>query len=242
MNRSKTGEGILRREFRMEQAEFMGRGQGCKQLVRVMIVLLLLGVSFSSAWAAYITDQIPVTLRRGPGNEYKILKSLTSPANIEILEENDNYFKVRAADGTEGYILKQYVTRQEPSAVVAARLQREQTALRKKVADLKQQNQDLQALQAENSTSLQQTETELRKVQGDFDKLRQGAQNITETLAERDRLQQENQEQLQKIASLKKENQYLWRNNILRWFFAGVGVLCLGWLLGRRPPRRTRSF
>ncbi|ABA87759.1 SH3 domain protein [Syntrophotalea carbinolica DSM 2380] len=242
MNRSKTGEGILRREFRVERAGMTGKGQGCKALVQVMAVLLLLGGGFSSAWAAYITDQIPVTLRRGPGNEYRILKSLTSPASIEILEDNDNYFKVRTADGTEGYILKQYVIRQEPSAVIAARLQREQTVLRKKVDELRQQNQDFQALQAENRTLLQQTETELRKVQGDYDKLRKGAQNITETMAERDRLQQENEEQLQKIAALEKENRYLWRNNILRWFFAGVGVLCLGWLLGRRPPRRTRSF
>lgn len=241
MNRSETG-GDMRSEFRIKQAGLTERGQGCKQLVQVMTVLLLIAGSFSSAWAAYITDQIPVTLRRGPGNEYKILKSLTSPDKIEILEENENYFKVRTVDGTEGYILKQYVTRQEPYAVVAGRLQREQTALRKKVADLNQQNQELQTLQAENRTLLQQTETELHKVQGDYEKLRKGAQNITETMAERDRLQRENQEQLQKIASLEKENQDLWRNNILRWFFAGVGVLCLGWFLGRRPPRRTRSF
>jgi SH3 domain protein len=139
-------------------------------------------------------------------------------------------------------MLKQYVVLQEPAAVVADRLQREQTTLRKKVADLSEQNRRLQALQSETGNRLEQTETALHKVKSQYEKLQEGAKDVTETLAERDRLQQENQEQRQQIASLKEENHYLWRNNILRWFFAGAGVLAIGWLMGRRPPRRFRSF
>ncbi|MGE4543160.1 MAG: TIGR04211 family SH3 domain-containing protein [Pedobacter sp.] len=204
---------------------------GLNLSLRLLMVLVLLGASISTAWGAYITDQIPVTLRRGPGTGYRILKSLTSSAKIEILEDGDDYVKVRTADGTEGYVLKQYVSSQEPQAVIAERLQREQLALRKKLDDLTEQNKKLQGVEAE-----------LQKITGQYERLQQGAQNITETMAERDRLQQENAAHLQKITSLEAENHYLWRNNILRWFFAGAGVLCLGWLLGRRPPRRTRSF
>ncbi len=197
----------------------------------LLMVLVLFGASLSTVWGAYITDQIPVTLRRGPGTGYRILKSLTSSAKIEILEDGDDYVKVRTADGTEGYVLKQYVSSQEPHAVIAERLQREQLALRKKQEELTAQNKKLQGVEAE-----------LQKITGQYERLQQGARNITETMAERDHLQQETEAHLQKIASLEAENHYLWRNNILRWFFAGTGVLCLGWLLGRRPPRRTRSF
>lgn len=216
--------------------------RGMKRLLCMGVVTLLFAGHVSVARAAWVTDQIPVTLRRGPGNEYRILKSLTSPAGIEILEEGEGYFKVRTTDGTEGYILKQYVTRQEPQAVIAERLQREQTALRKKLSVLTEQNQGSQALQDETQAILRRSEAELQKVRGQYERLKKGAQNVTETMAERDRLLQENQEHLQKIAALEKENRYLWRNNILRWFFAGAGVLLLGWFLGRRPPRRTRSF
>ncbi|MDK2847069.1 MAG: hypothetical protein PWP34_422 [Desulfuromonadales bacterium] len=213
-----------------------------KRVLPLMMTILLLCGNLSTARAAWISDEIAVTLRRGPGNQYKILKSLASPARIEIIEDGESYFKVRAADGTEGFILKQYVTRQEPHAVISARLQNEQTVLQKKMAELTEKNQELQALQDETRTMLQRTEAELQKVRGEYEQLREGAENITETIAERDRLQRENQQHLQKIAALKEENRYLWRNNILRWFFAGVGVLWLGWFLGRRPPRRTRSF
>ena len=213
-------------------APLSGSGRhGLQLLLRLLMILVLLGVTISTAWGAYITDQIPVTLRRGPGTGYRILKSLTSSAKIEILEDGDGYVKVRTADGTEGYVLKQYVSTQEPNAVIAERLQREQLALRKKLEDLTEHNKKLQGVEAK-----------LKKITGQYERLQQGAQNITETMVERDRLQQEAEAHLQKIASLEAENHYLWRNNILRWFFAGVGVLCLGWLLGRRPPRRSRSF
>lgn len=204
---------------------------GVNLLLLLAMVLVLFGATISTAWGAYITDQIPVTLRRGPGTGYRILKSLTSSAKIEVLEDGDDYVKVRTADGTEGYVLKQYVSNQEPHAVIAERLQREQLALRKKLEELTEQNQKLQGVEAE-----------LKKITGQYERLQQGAQQINETMAERDRLQQEAEAHQQKIATLEAENHYLWRNNILRWFFAGAGVLCLGWLLGRRPPRRTRSF
>lgn len=208
----------------------------------LMIGLALLVTAGSPAWGAYIADDIPITLRRGPGTQYRILKSLSGGAGIEILEEGDPYFKVRAADGTEGYVLKQYVTQQEPHAVIAARLQRQQAALRKQVDTLTERNQELEGRQSETHATLQQTEAELKKVREQYESLREGAQNVTETMAERDRLLEESRQQAQKIADLEKENNYLWRNNILRWFFAGAGVLFFGWLLGRRPPRRTRSF
>lgn len=204
---------------------------GLNLVLGLLVVLVLFGPNISPAWGAYITDEIPVTLRGGPGTAYRILKSLTSSAKIEILEDGESYVKVRTADGTEGYVLKQYVSMQEPHAILAERLQREQLALRKKLEQLIEQNSRLQG-----------TEVELQKVTGQYERLQQGTQNITETMAERDRLQQETEAHLQKIATLEEENHFLWRNNILRWFFAGAGVLCLGWLLGRRPPRRTRSF
>lgn len=210
----------------------LGAGRyGLNLSLRLLMVSVLLGASVSTAWGVYITDQIPVTMRRGPGTGYRILKSLTSSAKIEILEDGESYVKVRTEDGTEGYVLKQYVSTQEPHAIIAERLQREQLALRKKLEELTEQNNKLQGVEAQ-----------LQKTTGQYERLQQGAQNITETMAERDRLQQENAAHLQKITSLEAENHYLWRNNILRWFFAGAGVLSLGWLLGRRPPRRTRSF
>lgn len=226
--------------FRRARTAAVYRGVNLLLLPGCLLLFLCGGISTASA--AYVTDQIPVTLRRGPGNEYRILKSLTSPAAVEIIEDGERYLKVRTADGTEGFMLKQYVVLQEPAAVVADRLQREQTTLRKKVADLSEQNRRLQALQSETGNTLEQTETALHKVKSQYEKLQEGAKDVTETLAERDRLQQENQEQRQQIASLKEENHYLWRNNILRWFFAGAGVLAIGWLMGRRPPRRSRSF
>ena len=220
--------GWLDRQFRVSTS---GAVRHIPSRAVPMLLVVLLGATAATAQGAYITDQIPVTLRRGPGSEYRILKNLTSTSRIEILQDGEAYVKVRTTDGTEGYVLKQYVTTQQPHALIAEGLQREQSALREQLAELTDQNHRLKGVEAE-----------LQKVTAQYERLQKGARNVTETIAERDLLRQKTEAYVQKIAELEKENHALWRNNILRWFFAGAGVLCLGWLLGRRPPRRSRSF
>jgi SH3 domain protein len=101
------------------------------------------------------------------------------------------------------------------------------------------------ALQAELTAAggrLQRSESELRKTTEQFQVLQAGSEHVTEIMSERDRLRQETQDLQAKLTVLKKDNARLLRTDIFRWFLAGAGVLWLGWLLGRRPPKRSRSF
>lgn len=216
---------------------------GKKTLRRVLLLLLLLGVALPAlAEQGYITDRLHITLRRGPGNEYKILKSLPSATPVEILERGERYLKVRLEDGEEGYVLTQYVSDEMPFVLVAERLRRERDRLGDRLKALEDKERALQAELTAAGGRLQRSESELRKTTEQFQVLRAGSEHVTEIMAERDRLRQENQDLQARLTVLKKDNARLLRSDIFRWFLAGAGVLWLGWLLGRRPPKRSRSF
>jgi SH3 domain protein len=214
-----------------------------KKTLRRVLLLLLLGMALPAlAEQGYITDRLHITLRRGPGNEYKILKSLPSATPVEILERGERYLKVRLEDGEEGYVLTQYVSDEMPSVLVAERLRRERDRLRDRLKALEDKERALQAELTAAGGRLQRSESELRKTTEQFQVLQAGSEHVTEIMAERDRLRQENQDLQAKLTVLKKDNARLLRTDIFRWFLAGAGVLWLGWLLGRRPPKRSRSF
>jgi len=222
--------------------------QGEKTLRRVLclslVFLALLGALALPALAeqGYVTDRLHVTLRGGPGAEYKIFKSLPSATLVEILEPGERYLKVRLEDGVEGYVLKQYVSSDIPQVLVARELRRERNSLRERLQAQETRNRARQAELAAASGRLERCEGELRRTTEQFRVLRAGSEHVSELMAERDHLRKEHHDLQEQVAVLKKDNARLLRSDIFRWFLTGAGVLWLGWLLGRRPSKRSRSF
>jgi len=54
----------------------------------------------------YITDQIKVTLRSGPGLKYQIIKMLSTGNKVTAINSSDNgYTQVKLPNGKNGWIL-----------------------------------------------------------------------------------------------------------------------------------------
>lgn len=82
-----------------------------------LLVSVLLGAS--GAWAAddnvrYVSDQLRIEVREGPGLDYPVLTTLLTGARFAVLEESADWLRVRWADG-EGWLRRQY-TMAEPVA------------------------------------------------------------------------------------------------------------------------------
>ncbi|MEZ4483529.1 MAG: TIGR04211 family SH3 domain-containing protein [Syntrophotaleaceae bacterium] len=223
--------------------------------MRVLICCcLLLVVSIFSAVSAeaetrYVSDQIAITLRRGPGTEYKILKSLPTGTAVEFLEEEEKYLKVRTRDGSEGYVLKQYITGTLPKAYVIARLEKELTQLQERMADMAKRAQGWTAEKEElqrQVSDVQQAFNSEKSKRASLDKEHQallaGAKNVADLLKERDRLKVENEKYAADLVQLRQENDDILRKAIVKWFLAGAGVLFVGWLMGKRSRPRKRAF
>ncbi len=215
----------------------------------ILLCMLAFSVVSAEAETRYVSDQISVTLRRGPGTEYKILKSLSTGAALEVLEEADTYLKVRTGDGVEGYVLKQYISAQLPKSQIINRQERELSQLKERLADMNKRAQEwtgekeeLQRQIADVQNAFNNEKSKRNQLETQHQDLLEGTKNVVELLEERDRLKAENETYEAEMTRLRKENDDLLRKAIVKWFLAGAGVLFGGWLLGKSSRTKKRSF
>jgi len=76
----------------------------------ILLVSLLLGPA--GAWAAgedvrYVSDQLRIEVREGPGLDYPVLTTLVTGARFAVVEESADWLRVRWEDG-EGWLRRQY--------------------------------------------------------------------------------------------------------------------------------------
>jgi len=130
--------------------------------VSSLVFVFVLSALIADAKTQYVSDELVINLREGKGNEYKIIKMLRNGTPLNILEEAEQYLKVRTAEGLEGWVLKQYITSETPKTAIIAGLENERDRLN---SSLGQCSGDKVSLQNELKTAkLSVTETEsLRK-------------------------------------------------------------------------------
>lgn len=231
---------------------------------KLVLPLLLLLVVFSPLTAAaetrYVSDQLIITLRRGMGEEYRILKTLPTGTPLEVLEEHDRYLKVREPDGVTGYVLKQYVSSETPKSQVIARLEKERTRLREQLSKAEEElkgfhdrlaevkaagSQETQLLQQEVSrlqSLSEQVRSELAEVRSRYEALQEKSSHVVDLVAERDQLKEENARLTREVQELREENHELLRTGLIQWFLAGAGVFFGGWLIGKLSRRKRTGF
>ncbi|MEN8729978.1 MAG: TIGR04211 family SH3 domain-containing protein [Desulfuromonadales bacterium] len=214
-----------------------------------MLTLLMLSSGQAIADKQYVSDELIITLRRGEGDEYKILKMLKTGTPLEILQEGKaDYVFVRTPNGTEGWVKKQYLTNETPKPTVIAHLKKERDQLREQVNQLEIQQAELTAA-LENSrndlaggnAAFADLQKELDKVQSKYDDLHNNAANVVKLTGERDRLKSHNDQLSAEVDQLRQDNESMLYTGAVKWFLAGAGVLLVGVILGK-TTRKKKGF
>jgi len=202
-------------------------------LRRLSFVLLALIPLAAPAWAAlYVTDQLEITLRSGPGLDFKILKMLPSGVELTQIEEKEGWTQVRTPRGEEGWVITRYLTTEPPKG---PRLEAALRELEKTRADAAAQKKEFDAVRGERdrlageARRLEGRLNSVEKEYGDWKKVNEGV------VALRDKAQALEDEQKtagEELEQLRAENRSLKTRETFYWFFSGVIVLLLGWVLG----------
>ena len=90
----------------------------------------------------YISDSFTITLRAGPGVEYKILSFLSSGEAVEIISSDGDWTQVRPLNPrykNEGWVLSRFIMKRKPYKDIVKGLYKENSKLREKVSELKKQ-------------------------------------------------------------------------------------------------------
>jgi len=215
----------------------------------LFLTILLVPLSQALAETRYVTDQLVVTVRSQKGDQYNVLESLLSDTPVEILSEDKTYVKVKTAKGTEGFILKQYITKKYPKSLQVKNLQSKVDSLTQTLEQLRQDS--AQALNSagqqkdliEKLTSqLSQSQQELDKKTKAYQQLLKDSDNVLNLTTENEQLIEQNNLLNSELAVLREENQSFHRTNMIQWFLAGAGVFFGGWLIGKISRRKQRGF
>jgi SH3 domain protein len=208
------------------------------------VSLLLASVAASFAAQIYVSDQFEITLRRGPGTNFKILRMLDSDTPLQSLEEQDGWLKVRTSDGLQGWVIKKYTMRRTPTRVVNRNLRNKVEDLRAAVDDSQETIAELRKTNSELESTLKKTRSELQEARQSYQALKERSKEALEQNARYQSLADKYNSTTSELQTVKSENKELRSQTTLRWFLSGAGVVLfsafLGFIFGRRNKQARR--
>lgn len=177
-------------------------------------VAMSLFLSGTVAWAetVYVDDKLTITFRSGPGMERKILEYLTTGDQMEVLEDGEEWVHVRLLDGTEGWVMKQYVTTTKPSRLQLEELQQAHASLTSRSDELAKANEALTAANQQANAALEEKTKALAELTREHNELKQSSDSSSFQM-----------------------------RKYLIFFFSGAGILFIGILLGLVMKRQRRK-
>ncbi len=234
--------------------------KNCWHLAISTLFVMACWTTIAGAETRYISDQLVVSLRDQPQRGTQAITHLKTDMAVEILEEAGDYIKVQTKAGEIGYIKQNYLTPKTPKTKVIEQLKRDRDRLASKVDTLQQQVDSATSKSKESQQGLatQLTESQklvsvlqkqlknsqetLAQIDHDYQTLQKNAKGVIAITRERDQLRKTNLELTTAVANLEEEIDSLVMFAVLKWFFAGAGVLLLGWIIGKSSSRRRSRF
>lgn len=202
------------------------------------LAIILLGTTLAAAATWYVKPSAEVPVRSGQGAEFKILAVVPDGMTVELLEEIDPWARVRTPGGTEGWLLKRYLTSEPPLSVLVASLQAENARL--KGTDLNRKYDELSAAHSQSEQQLIACRAERDEARNNYETLRRSTADVVgiqKRLADATKELQETREKLSVLEQAKREQR---RNTSIMWFVAGGAVMLSGWSLGMMTAKSRK--
>src|SRR5699024_7651737 len=164
-------------------------------IVKLAVVMSLLLMSANALAATrYISDQLSINLRRGPGTSYGITKLLKAGTEVETMKQTNGWTQVRTPTGTTGYVLTRFVS-SEPAA--RDRIEQYQSQAEK----LEQENESLHAELSEAMSGSKQLGELKSKLIAENKSLKAEVDRIKSVSADAIKLNKQNQEYREQLLS-----------------------------------------
>lgn len=213
-------------------------------LIPVTRILLVLGACLfaataAHAQAAWVSDQVEVTLRTGPSTANAITRMLPSGTQLEIVEQDADtgYARVRTTAGTEGWVLTRYLMNEPPARQQLERLTRQLNAANTEGSTLSTQLGGIKAQYDQATATIASLERDKQALQAELTEIRETASNTLTIDRQNKDLRQQLADAEIKVSILEQENDALSGQTTRNWFLAGALVLFIGVIMGLWLPR-----
>ena len=117
---------------------------------------------------AYVADELRITLRSGPGEDYRVQRVLTTGTRLTVSDRKGEWVEVELADGARGWVLDRYISTEIPAREQLPRLQEALDLARERLRALEADRSALEAAVKEvaplraRASELEEANAELR--------------------------------------------------------------------------------
>lgn len=230
-------------------------------LVILFIVAFTVSASINSVFAdtRYVSDRLIISVRDGQNQNAAVLGYIETGEPVDVLEEKEDFLKIRTEDLIEGWVRIQYIVSEKPKVMIIENLKNEITALKKEIETFNNEQDSASNTLSKTKKMYQENIEELKeevninqkfaaKAKSDFIQLNKKYTNLlkhsknTEGLiGEVEKLKKLNAELNTEVKSLRKDQKNPLKSNRIQSFIAGAGVLLFGFILGGSAKKRKRS-
>ena len=207
-----------------------------------VLLSLLLAAATGSAETKYVTQDLTITLRTGPGTDRKIIAFPGAGDPLEVVTPGEEYTEVMTRSGKQGFVLTRYLTDREPPERILARLKQEYQQVVEKYEALKQKSSQLSGSNQDLSGDLAKTQKELEQLTIEHETLKTESKQYLQLKAKYTKAVKDAAEALEKSNKAEKELQQLYSSQINTGLLYGGGLIVLGFITGfivKRPKRRA---
>lgn len=215
-----------------------------KSIIAIIFIFFLafcVPTTTLSAGGWYVQPSAEVPLRRGQGNDYKIIAVINDGTQVTLLKKNNEWARIRLASGKEGWILKRYLNRDKPLQEQVAQLKQNNSALKEKLSQTDTRLNDLARAHHQTEQELTDCLAARDAAKADYIQLQQDTTNVVSTKKELALARRQLKDSNKHLADLQLENTGLKKSSSIIWFLAGSGVLLLGLLIGLITGKRTKK-
>lgn len=225
------------------------------------VAAFIVSSSINSVFAEtrYVSDRLIISVRDGQSQDAAVLGYIETGAPVEILEEKEDFLKIKTKDGLEGWVREQYIVSEKPKVLIIEKLNNEIKALNKEgkllkndrnsasnqLSKTKQMYQEkIDALKEEvniNQKFAAKAKSDLIQLKRKYADILERSKNIKELMDEIEKLKKTNAELNTEISSFRKDHKNPLKSNRIQSFIAGAGVLLFGFILGGSAKKKKRA-
>lgn len=205
-------------------------------------VLFCMGVMVSTAMAEswYIKPSAEIPLRRGQGTEFKIDAILPYGAEITVLEDDGSWVRVMTQNGTEGWLLKRYISQEKPLAQLVDTLREENASLKERWDTITGENKEMGSRNEQLQQELNSCVAALSETRDQYQTLQEETADVVRIKNELTTSQELINSLRQELGTISAENDQLKDNQDIKWFLAGGGTLIFGCIVGMASSRSRK--
>lgn len=189
----------------------------------------------------YAKPGLTIPVRQDSRNNAEIKAWLPMDVQVSLLRQDGDWARIRLANGTEGWVRSRDLG-EKP--VLPPELLKPKEGGRKDIPPIQNIQNQFRQMEGDNKHLTQELETcstELKGLRSRHDALIADPNSMYQLKKSLTAAELQISELQKQLEAAQIENEVLKKNETIKWFLAGGGVLLLGWLIGRLSAASGRK-